>query len=507
MQASEADHIRSRSKNSITSTVYTMDPEAKYLTPKPSVRHRARGPLTKTSKNSRPPVYKYSTLATARSLPTMFSTVSRLAPPRKISSAEPCQRGSSASLPISRSSPLLVAFQKLRGTKSASRSGQQEFGHGSESPPEGKAKNRSVENLSGLQRGKTFFKPAWAKPVVFNNSPLKHTVRPQLMETEAALATSLDPVAPSLFAAEAQVCIPTRGSHSPLEEVPYNASGDSFGAQHAERPLGLESPYYTPLERLQEHNSFFSETTANCWNQTPSSVEPDKPDRPDRVSDDRSSIHPLFRQQWGCFDDPPLLNYGTAPEPHSDGSFPSETSFLDDGSEYGSQSQERSTSSLESAHEIFSPDLAASTVQTGTMSPYHLSQPLSPLRSDFEEDLLRSRDGYSSEMFSKNTTSNFDKLHVQPQSEQSPITSHGTLYRSSGGFEGYSLPEDEQSSVLTLRNLTDSTFKSSNGDSLLSPHGSKHLVHSWNDGSKHRINMTALDELVEDLGYLGEIIV
>jgi len=511
MQVSEGDHIRNHSRSSTRSTAYTMDPEAKYLSPKPSVRHKARDPILNASENSHSSVAKYSTLVTTKSLPAIFSSASSIAPPLEPTSTEQSQAGPSASLAASGSSPLLLAFQKLRGTKSAGRSEQQEFRCGrcgSEPLSNIKAKNLSMENISWVQRETKLTNNSRAQSTVSNRSPLRHTTRPLSMATISAPASPPDQGPVTFSASGARKGLSAADTRLPIEEVPHRVGGGSSGALNLDWPPVPESPYHTSLDRLRENNSFFVDTASDYWDQSPSSV---KADGPDPVSDDQSSVHPLLRPQPESSDAPPIPTYDTAPEICSDSFNFSKTGFLDDSSVYKSYCQGRSTSSLESTQEIFSPDLAASTVQTGTMSPYHLSQPISPLRSDFGEGLLDSRDNYKSEVLSKNTNSDLEEeepqLQLQTPSVVSSITLCSTPHRSSLGFAGYNLSDEEQSSVLTLRNLPGSASKPPSGEPPFSHQGSKDLVHSWNDGSEHRINMTALEELVEDLGYLGEMIV
>lgn len=504
MQSSEGDHVRDRSTSSIQSTVYTMNPEAKYLSPRPSVRHKARNPMIKASENTRSSVARYSTLLTSRSLPTMFPAASSTAIPLKPTSIEQSQAGSSASLAVSKSSPLLAAFQKLRGTKSAGRSEQHEFTYGSEALSNITAKNPSMENVPRVQQDNKPTTNDGARLVVSNRSPLRHPTIPPSMETRSAPASSPAQAAAASSAALTQKDLPAEKTHLPIEGVPHRGGGGSPGALNLDWPRVPQSPYYTPLDRLHENNSFLVDTAPDDWNQSPSSVEVDEPDP---LSNGQRSVHPLFRHQPKSSNDPPIPTYSTAPEASSDGFRALETSFLDEESDRQSHIQERSVSSLESVHDIFSPDLAASTVQTDAMSPCHLSQPISPLRSDFDEVLLDSRDDYNSQALLKNTISDLEKFHVQMPSVEGSSTSYCTPHRSSAGFEGYSLPEAAQSSMLTLRDLPSSTFQPSSGGSPFSQPGSKDLVHCWNDGSEHRVSMTALDELVEDLGYLGEMIV
>ena len=477
-----------------------MDPEAKYLSPAPSVRQKVRNPICEASpKRSRPARGKPSPLVTARSLPSMFSAATSVPSPPEPTPVPPSHICTSAPLPTPRHPPLLAAFHKLRGSKSVGPSQQQDLRSRYRALSKAKARNRSLENVSRTEGDDRLSMPG-TKLAVPNKSPLRHTFRPQSMESEGQACTnSAYAVVPTVSAAEAHVDFSAGKGHLPPEDISQRESGDSlYMLYHQQSPVP-KSSYYTPLEEPREHNSFFAET---CWNRPSPNIAMDGADL---VSDDQSSVHPLIRQDFESLDVPlPLPTHDVTPKLPVQNSLPCETSFLDDESHYDQHSLKRSISSSENAHDIFSPVLAASTVQTDAMSPYRLSQSTSPLRSDFGEGLQDLRDDSTSQIQSKNLDGDA-VLHFLPYGEQYAIKSNQPPYQSSG-FEGYSLPEEEQSSVLTLRTLPITTFKCRSGDSPFSQQGSKDLVHSWNDGSEHRIHMTALDELVEDLGYLGEMI-
>lgn len=142
----------------------------------------------------------------------------------------------------------------------------------------------------------------------------------------------------------------------------------------------------------------------------------------------------------------------------------------------------------------------ASPTLDGQLSPHYLSQPESPSVRDFEE-------AWESE----------DQSRLASQStpcESPPLLGNPTFggdfdllpmpQLPSSGFQGYSLPETEHASTLTLRKLPSNTFTPSQ---QRSPSSHSHrLVQSWNDGSNQQ-HLTALDELVDDLGHLGQIII
>lgn len=178
-----------------------------------------------------------------------------------------------------------------------------------------------------------------------------------------------------------------------------------------------------------------------------------------------------------------------------------ESNLPNDEIYYGAQSCLSSDSSSYSTSNLFSPGLAPGSVYTGGMSPYHLSQPDTPSVSEFGGDLLETVLCSNSE---PHVT--LSKVHG-PKNACIGSTANllDTQYPQLEGFQGNSLSENDQASALTLQEFPSTTLKSRGGGPPFDNRGSKDLVHSWNDGSEHRI--TALEELVDDLGYLGELIV
>ena len=159
--------------------------------------------------------------------------------------------------------------------------------------------------------------------------------------------------------------------------------------------------------------------------------------------------------------------------------------------------------------ENFSPGFASNTTCSGPMSPLHLSQPETPVMSDFEDgfdqDVLQAkRDSRSSAQIESDMASIPDFIVPRPPSRAPPpppppIAKSATPRSALGGFQGYSLPDDDHASALTLRKLPSRTLKkSSSGAAYHSQTGKQDLVQSWNDGSEH---------LLDDLDYLGKLII
>ena len=161
----------------------------------------------------------------------------------------------------------------------------------------------------------------------------------------------------------------------------------------------------------------------------------------------------------------------------------------------------------------FSPCFGSNTTQSGLISPCHLSQPETPVMSEFGDEMPPSlRDSDPLAQLSRFNSSDVDHPSARPPSKAGAPDlpwlerddMHTPLGRM-GGFQGYSLPNHDHSSALTLRKVPSLKFKNADvAPPFTRPKSRQGLVHSWNDGSEHP--MTALGELVEDLGYLGKFI-
>ena len=72
-------------------------------------------------------------------------------------------------------------------------------------------------------------------------------------------------------------------------------------------------------------------------------------------------------------------------------------------------------------------------------------------------------------------------------------------------FSGSSLPEADHDSMLTIKQHPSSHFEPPGFRSPLHQNDSQVRVQAWNDGTKHPT--TTLEELIDDLGYLGKLII
>ena len=169
-----------------------------------------------------------------------------------------------------------------------------------------------------------------------------------------------------------------------------------------------------------------------------------------------------------------------------------------------------STTSSYAASDNQSPYFDSNTTHSNPMSPLHLSQPETPVMSEFGDDHFSIwRNSTSLAQLAISDSHDLDQSPPRPPSRAAPpppASKPSTAYSVLGGFQGYTIPDSDNTSVLTLRKLPSTTFKPADTTSTFSQQSNKkELVESWNDGSEHR--MSALSELVEDLGYLGNVII
>ena len=137
--------------------------------------------------------------------------------------------------------------------------------------------------------------------------------------------------------------------------------------------------------------------------------------------------------------------------------------------------------------QIVSPSLTCSTAWTGYISPVHLGQPSTPQTKDFEELNLQSKKP-SGSLAPSGPSYEDHELCSDPE------------FPGASRFSGYSLPEADYTSALTLRNLPPATSQSSSANPPLSQGNGHERVASWNVGAP-------FEDVLHDLSYLGGVIV
>lgn len=440
---------RSGSFGSIDSDVYTLDPKAKFLKPQPSLlRTTFISSFTKLGNASVATVSEKARTSTAKLLLNQ-SSPRGLHRERDIRTA----KASSTRKALSSGSPtrrlLSAAFAKMRLTRSAGLTAGSEYAgrlHSSRADPRMPESGTHAPNVGCNPPAQDCGAPVTAvNRSVTGNSPQNHDHDVK--------------VAPTVLRDK---CL-----HDKLPPYCLNANDQTTQCNFIGE-LWLASST-TSMEQLRNQISSFESSPIYTQQR--------------RVSRSSANLEAVSGSNTQSTDG----KYSTEGASEEVADLPCEENFN------GAQSYAGSVSSY-TTNNIFSPGLASSSVYTGGMSPFHLSQPGTPTISDFGEDALGG--GQSSD-------TNYCDI---PETQGPWDTSTSVLStRAYAGFQEYSLSETDQASVLTVCKDPNDSLESSRFGKSYGQHGGKDLVHSWNDGSEHR--MTALEELVDDLGYLGELII
>ena len=254
------------------------------------------------------------------------------------------------------------------------------------------------------------------------------------------------------------------------------------------------SSYFTPLQQLREHNSNFIETSATARSNGITNERINGRGTQLDVQEEQLSARNIPLQ-------PSATNAAPLSEPIKR---PNTSELL----RPTSHSYAESSSSSYAISDDCSPYFDSNTTHSNPISPLHLSQPETPVTSDFEDDIPIRRNSSSLAQLTLSDNHDLDYGSIRPPSRAPPpppprpASKPTTAYSVLGGFHGYSLPTSENASVLTIRKLPSATFKAADTTSPFTQQGSRpDLVHSWNDG------MSTLSELdVDDLGYLADVI-
>lgn len=473
---------RNVSSSSLDSAVFTLDPKDKYLPPG---------------------VRRATTTSAIHARKVRLSAIIRpnARAPRNSSSravgAPQTSKTTQAPLVLERQRSLLSVFHRMRQTRSAGSNTNSNF-----------VWPRKIFSRAGQLTKQHIPDPLQELAKLYNRAP---SLPPTRIGDEFEMPIQIPSTAGNTDRAPTALKInPSRleNTVSPLEQLSYSDSSQSalpndkeqgFEDAHATSSVrnfenSFLSSYDAPPEQLKDTLPYFTSTPAD---KTTSNENPDRLDLapdPEETSTDPTKM-PLDEQ---------TINSNGALLTQTLGSLE-----LDVHSpKYGYA--ESLASYATSAN--FSPCLASNTTHSGPMSPYHLSQPETPIMSEFGDEFLPPlRDPESLAQMGRSTSSDPDLLPARPSSKTGPQNLPWPLQDDTdatlGGFQGYTLPDHDHASVLTIRKLPSITFKKTDGTSGFPQDGSKKdLVHSWNDGSEHR--MAALGELVDfdDLGYLAEMI-
>ena len=254
--------------------------------------------------------------------------------------------------------------------------------------------------------------------------------------------------------------------------------------------------YTTTLNELQERHSYFMDTLASVKKGLGLNERPDLPAT--KVEDQDEQIAAKNAP----------LNRTSAKHAPTSSSTTKDTNMSERLCPASHSYAESSTSSFGVSDDC-SPYFDTETTHSNPMSPLHLSQPETPIMSDFEDDIHIRRN--SSSLAQPDYQLDYVEYaslrppsRAPPPPPPPPASKPTTAYSALSGFQGYSLANFENASVLTIRKLPSNTFKPTDAASPLTQQANKQdLVQSWNDGSEHRMVSLVEDQ---DLAYLGELI-
>ncbi|KAL8711193.1 MAG: hypothetical protein Q9220_004338 [cf. Caloplaca sp. 1 TL-2023] len=134
------------------------------------------------------------------------------------------------------------------------------------------------------------------------------------------------------------------------------------------------------------------------------------------------------------------------------------------------------------------------------LSPSYQSIPDSPLSI---RDFIGAWESDSQSQAARYDTSSRTTPLDGNDGDEPNLTNPRVPQRLSPGFQSYNLPETEQSSTTTLRKPQQEAFAPLRDISASTD--VQRSVNAWNDGSDHG-HLTTLEELIDDLGYLGHMI-
>ena len=475
---------RGDSSSSSDSAVFTLDPKDKYLSP------GVRRATTTSAVHSRKVRLALKTRPMTRAI--RHSSTGAEAGPR-------ASRTTEAHLTLERQRSLLSVFHRMRQTRSAGSN----------------ANSSLVGPRKIFSRAGQPTKLGMLDPLLGTSKPNDHGVDPSPTKIRGSMEMSigLPSTAFNTERAPPAPMVNTTGSKHevrPLEQlassdhsqssIPSERIEDGYATpsiQNLDTSFG--SSYYTPLNKINDSISHLTTTGTNEGEDM-------------ALSDCLGRLNLVPDAEVTLVKSPKLLSekkitgVNAVPSTETFGCF--ELNLNSPKYGYAESIASYATSAN------FSPCLASNTTPGGPMSPCHLSQPETPVMSDFGDEFLPPvRDSESPAQMRRSSGSDLDLLLARPSSRAVPPH----LSRPQGGppqkplvvvsgFQGYSLPDHDQASVHTIRKLPSIPLKKTDGPSPLTHQASKQdLVHSWNDGSEHRV--TALGELVDDLGYLGELII
>lgn len=439
------------SSGSINSAVFTLDPQHRYLTPRPPTRKPVLLDDCTSARKDISVQVCAQLLGMVRFGANRANTSSQEPPQAVPTSSGDTSKGRMRLPNLSlRQSSLMAVFHRMRGTKSA------EYRRDSNTANSllyyAKAPGSTSRILNPFERstksaddGRSTSSrtTSRAKVLARDSSPAMQIFQPKVFPNSSAYTTKPDPMPAKLNVAPPNT--PIRSKHKKSESWVSSPSQDE--AIRPSTPSNIPRSGIVPSE---------------LWSPCDSRVY--------RPSDKRKS------------------KVSTESDPHTRSLRNTATTLPIAGG------YTRRSSLDEFRDGIHSPSLGVITDRSDASSPCYLSEPDSPLSPDLDLQQLSIKDG--SITHSAHEDYDCPPWHTRAMAGGKPSPQPF--------FAGYSLPQSEHASTLTIKQPQLNPFQSLDSNPF----------HNSND--EHNIQVldspptfrtTALEELVDDLGYLGQAII
>ena len=440
---------RRGSSASFGSAVYTMDPKDKYRKPKPIAPGAVNTPSPGGRKGFKVGLIKRKTDPAAKSSGVVSDPAIDKPNGNVKSKKAPAKRPQTSYSPIKRS--IWSTFFKIRNARTEGPNTRQ-------APGVGHA-NGMMENVSPVGAPTWVCNPKSKSAIDLSRSEFMtnaNTVRPKLATPPASTCASQSTDTGSKIPKPFQSDLKPEISSSGPKVLPKEGPADPY-----------VSYYFAPFKQLQTHNSFFKGKIGTHPQMSLAAGGP------------KFSASPGTPHQWKSENNLPVIESTKVFDLTLDKEARDQSLLQYDNMSHRTTSHVDSGSPSYRTQDNFSPGLASSSNRTETTPPYRPSPSESPPTSDFGGDFLHPA--------------------------RRPVLSHvRSACDLKSRFHLFSGASEDHCSALTPRGLPNPAYNPSGATPGFDRHVSGDLVHSWNDGSEHRI--TALEELVDDLGYLGQLI-
>ena len=469
---------RNVSSTSVDSLVFTLDPKDKYLPP--GVRRASTTSAIKKRKAQHGPAPKI--IHRSASNPMCVET-----PPQTATSA---RAGQST---LDRQHSLISVFHRIRRIRSAgsnTKSGvswpRKIFSSEGES-----TKDEDVPKVPKI--------PSQYVPGARNDHDLELPIqRPQSLCTPDAVASACSATPIGLVNPSGSLDKTSVNDDQHVSSQLQDADPEGpVTTTPSDSPGSLEVRYFTPPEHLRAHSTYFEATSFAAENSLPSSIQgavPESGSSRDHPNPRTAEIQPSQQSES-------VARTSLVPQ------ISAEQQIVEHEVHVPAYAYPDSSLASPIDPDNFTPDFASHSTNSGPMSPLHLSQPETPITVDFVEDYRDAFDIIADPVSYAQLDTSFgaktELLTPRPPSRAPPppppqVQKPMTPRWARSGFQGYSLPDEDHASILTIRKLPSTSLKPLNEPTSVSSQAENHtFVHPWKNSS---------EPLLDDLGYLRELI-